>query len=111
MLTSMTTTAELTIDIPRRSTDPIPLTLRNPDGETETMTFTPPKRATMMLPLVEGADYNTATYVWLLEGLSEEDGNRIRARLADPADQLDWDTIGAITNALAVKVAGNRPPT
>lgn len=102
---------ELTFTVPKRHTDPIPFNLQNTDGTTARMIFTPPKTAEMMLPLVAGEQDSIATYGWLLKGLTEEDQKVIRARLADEADDFDWDTVNKIVDALAVKVAANRPTT
>lgn len=86
-------------------------------GDDHVYTFTPPKSAVMMMPLInpeEGEDTGLAitksTFDWLGDGLSEEDNQRIQARLKDPEDDLDVDTLSEVVAGLSEKVGG-RPTT
>lgn len=62
------------------------------DGEV--FTFTPPKMAIMIMPMLVptnsgDADQFRATMEWLDMGLPEPQQERIAARLKDPADPFD----------------------
>jgi hypothetical protein len=78
--------------------------------------FDPPKSAVMLMPVLENGDGNggiamtKATFDWLGQGMSKEDNDRILARLKDPKDDLDVDTLSNVVEALSSKVAG-RPTT
>lgn len=111
---SITTMTETHFAIPRRSTEVIQFTLDGPDpgGPVDgPYTWTPQKRASLIVPMIGGESVQGATYEWLRDGLPENQRDRIAERLADPKDHLDWDTIGKITDMLADKVSGNRPTT
>ena len=102
---------DLAFKIPTRDTDAIPFKLENPDGSIDEYKFTPQKRADMLIPYFNGLDSLAASYRWLLNGLSPEGRDRIQQRLADPEDALDMDTIGRVCDALAIRIAGDRPTT
>lgn len=80
--------------------------------------FTAPKIAVALLPVIEGGDddddsglgVTASTFDWLGQGLSEEDNKRIVARLQNPEDDLDIDTLGAVVRGLMERV-GQRPTT
>lgn len=107
--------ADLEFDIAKRRTDPITFTL---GSDKHLYSFNPPKSAVMMMPILEpnpdkaqgNLDLTRATFDWLGDGLSEEDNERIKARLKDPKDDLDVDTLGKVVEGLSEKVAG-RPTT
>lgn len=79
--------------------------------------FTAPKIAVALLPVIEGGDdddsglgVTASTFDWLGRGLSVEDNKRIVARLQDPEDDLDIDTLGSVVRGLMERV-GQRPTT
>lgn len=83
-------------------------------------TFTPPKSAVMLMPLIDPTEGSSeeqrnlavtkATFDWLGEGLSEADNQRIQARLKDPRDDLDVPTLAEVVQGLSEHVGG-RPTT
>jgi hypothetical protein len=85
------------------------------DGET--FTFTHPKKASLIMSVVEegGLDKNTTDsdsirdlLNWLGEGLSEEQGDKILARLRDPQDDFDLPDVNDIARHLLAQTS-NRP--
>ena len=74
--------------------------------------FTPPKSALMLMPILDGGDISDgmgmtkATLNWLGEGLTEEENQRILARLKDNKDDLDVDNLTDVIKALSEKVGG-----
>ena len=120
--------ADLVFDVAKKRKKPITFTLggdnmllRKADPETETSekrgeddnvySFTPPKTALMLMPILEGGDpdgmgMTRATLNWLGEGLTEEENQRILARLKDPQDDLDVDNLTDIIKALSERVGG-----
>lgn len=83
------------------------------EGEEHEYSFTAPKTAGMALSIMDSSDElieinaMRATFDWLEEGLTEGDAERIKARLRDPKDDLDIDTLGDITEWLREEVSGN----
>lgn len=85
--------------------------VRGPDDRE--YVFNPPKSAVMVLAIVDDESDNAAlkgTFDWMGAGLSEEDNDRIIARLRDPKDDLDINTLTDIVQRLNEKIAG-RPTT
>jgi hypothetical protein len=83
------------------------------EGNPHVYTFTPPKQADMVLPMLDAENDLSAAkaaFEWLDDGLSEEDREHIAARLRDKNDDLDIDTIEEVVTALVEK-AGGRPTT
>ena len=69
------------------------------DGEE--YTFIPPKKATMVLEVVDDPDKTVkALFDWLGDGLGEEQEAKIIARLNDPEDDFDVDDLTKIAYAL-----------
>lgn len=93
----------------KRRKDPIPFDL---DGEE--YTFTPPKNAMMVLPMIEensgDAEALRGMFDWLGAGLSQEEADRILERLKDPQDDLDFDTVAEVIEGLMEEIGG-RPTT
>lgn len=94
--------------------DDVPARYGNEDHE---YVFTPPKSAVMLMPILEvdstsdeGLGLTKATFDWLGSGLSQEDRERVIARLKDPQDDLDIDTLTEVVQALSERVAA-RPTT
>ena len=102
---------DLAFTVPTRSTEAITFKLQNPDGSIEEYKFTPQKRADMLIPYFNGMDALGASYFWLQKGLTDEGRANLAKRLSDPEDPLDMDTIGKVCDALATRVAGDRPTT
>lgn len=113
--------ADLEFKVAKRRAKPITFTLGVEPGEKATeegdhvYSFTPPKSAVMMMPVLDSDEVTDigmtrATFDWLSEGLSEEDSDRIMARLRDPKDDLDIDTLAEVIQGLSEKVSG-RPST
>lgn len=102
--------ADLSFKVAPRRTEAITFDLQGNDRE---YSFVPPKQADMVLPML-GAENDLmaakAAFEWLDSGLSEEDRAHISARLKDPKDDLDIDTIEEVVTALVEK-AGGRPTT
>lgn len=113
--------ADLEFTVAKRRVEPITFTLGVEPGQKATeesdhvYTFTPPKNAVMMMPVFDNEaatdlGMTRATFDWLSEGLSEEDSDRIMARLRNKDDDLDIDTVAKVISGLAERVAA-RPPT
>lgn len=112
----------------RAATEAVPATDQQPEipaqpevrgKDDHVYTFTPPKSAVMLMPLIEpgeggAAEQNLAvtkaTFDWLGSGLSESDSQRIQTRLRDPKDDLDIDTLATVVQRLSENVGG-RPTT
>lgn len=91
---------QLSYQTPQRRVAPIPFNL---DGRQ--FNFYPPKRAGIILGILDSKDTGTigatgAFFDWLGQGLSEDDNNFLVARLKDPNDDLDLDTIADIARDL-----------
>jgi hypothetical protein len=102
--------ADLHFKVASRRTKPITFTL---DGEDHEYSFTPPKQADMVLPMLEADDdieAARAAFAWLDDGLSEEDRERISKRLKDKKDDLDIPQVQDMVNGLSEYVA-NLPTT
>lgn len=98
-----------------RRKEPIRFTI---DGDPFEYAFTPPKQAGMLLSAVTFDPSDAASLVpvvrqqfdWLDEGLGIEQAAHLEARLRDPGDDLDVDTLAEIIMWLTEQVAG-RPTT
>lgn len=113
---------DLQFTVAKRRSEAITFTLGVEAGEKVTKeaehvyTFTPPKTARMMMPVLDADDevselgMTKATFDWLGDGLSEQDMERIKKRLRDPKDDLDIDTLGTVIQGLSEKVNA-RPST
>jgi hypothetical protein len=116
--------ADLEFKTSRKRKDPLTFTV---EGEDHIYSFTPPKTALMMLPMLDvivaqgvgteeaqgeaGLRMMKAQLDWLSAGLSEQDNDRLLARISDPEDDLDFETlVGEYIPELA-KVTGGRPTT
>lgn len=104
----MAETAEFTTA--KRKAKPITFTL---DGDE--YTFTPPKTAEMVLPIMETqGDQDVAAlkaqFDWLGNGLPDDQHQRLVSRLKDPEDDLDFDQIENVLGWVTKQVAG-RPTT
>lgn len=113
--------ADLEFKVAKRRTAPITFTLGVAPGQKVTQqgshvySFTPPKSAVMMMPVLDVDEptdigMTKATFNWLSEGLSEEDSDRIMARLRDKKDDLDIDTLADVIQGLSEQIAA-RPST
>lgn len=85
------------------------------DGET--FTFTPPKRAELIMSVIaedglnsKGTDTDSIRDMlnWLGDGLGETQAASLLARLRDPDDDLDLDTVNEIARYLLGQ-SSNRP--
>lgn len=76
-------------------------------------TFTPPKSAAMMMPLLEGSNDDMgvvrAGLDWMKQGLDDEQYAAIVNRLKDPKDDFDLEDFEAITEWLVEQVSNERP--
>lgn len=100
--------------------EPIPFRLSvvdedgEPTGEVEEYEFTPQKNSLMVMPMLDGDGGENETikavFDWLGAGLPEEQSDRLKDRLRDPADPLDLDTLGNVIESL-VEATGGRPTT
>lgn len=103
-------TTDIAFRVAKRRKDPITFTL---EGNKHIYTFTPPKQATMVLPMLDSEDElgaAKAAFSWLDLGLSQEDQDHIIARLKDDEDELDTDTIEEVVTGLVERVSA-RPTT
>lgn len=76
-----------------------------------TYKFKPPKTSKLVLSIISpDSDDPTAiarTLVgWFLAGLSDKDAETFRQRLADPKDDLDYETIIQISNHFLSEITG-----
>jgi hypothetical protein len=104
--------SDLSFKVAARRKDPVTFDL---EGDKHVYSFTPPKQARVFMPLLAAGDdgdiaSSKAVFEWLDDGLSEEDREHLEARLRDPEDDLDFDTLGEIVKGLMEKVSG-RPTT
>lgn len=102
--------ADLSFKVAKRRKDAVTFDL---EGSTRTYSFTPPKQADMVLPMLDAdndLDAAKAAFAWLDNGLSEEDREHISSRLKDPDDDLDIGTIEEVVSDLVEFVSG-RPTT
>lgn len=79
------------------------------DGED--YSFTPPKNAEMVLPVLEATgDQDIAAIKaqldWLGHGLAEGESERLTARLKDPDDDFDVNNLSDILQYVLKQVAG-----
>lgn len=112
--------ADLEFNVAKRRHEPITFTLglAPADSTLHVYTFTPPKNAVMLMPIMDGdstgndrqMDLTRATFDWLGDGMSDEDNERLKSRLKDPKDDLDVDTLSEVVEKLSEKVAA-RPTT
>lgn len=107
-MAAATNSMEFTTAKKRR--DPIPFTV---DGRE--MVFNPPKKAMMVLPIMNGEDGDEtaiakATFDWLGKGLTEEDNEWFKSRMLDDDDDFDVDDLAQLVNDLSEKTTG-RPTT
>jgi hypothetical protein len=103
--------SDLAFKVAKRRVEPITFTI---EGEDHEYAFTPPKRAALMMPVMENAENalvaSKEAFAWLDKGLSKEDADRIAARLRDPEDDFDIDGLEAIMVGL-VEAISARPTT
>src|SRR5687767_5682719 len=103
--------AELSFKVGHRSKEPITFDIEGSDHE---YTFTPPKQAEMILPMMQNAENELmaakAAFGWLDKGMSQEDIARMEARLKDPEDDFDIPHLEDIVAGL-VEAVGARPTT
>ena len=114
--------ADLEFQIAERRTEPITFTL---GGDPYVYTFTPPKQAVMMMPVLMhesgqnggaasdasvGLGLTRSTFDWLGQGLNEADNDYLLARLKNPEDSLDVPTLTEVVEKLSEQV-GARPTT
>lgn len=80
-------------------------------GDRDRYHFLVPKRAALLLDAVEGGGVTARMFAWLERGLNDWDDEhdtpdgerqsaRLVARLRDPDDDLDTDTILKVANAM-----------
>ena len=76
-------------------------------------TFTPPKQAAMIMPVLEGSGGDVAMVKagldWLRDGLADDQYAVITSRLKDPKDDFDLEDFEAIIEWLVEQVANDRP--
>lgn len=103
--------ADLSFKVGRRSVEPITFDI---EGKQHVYTFTPPKQAEMVLPMMQNADNELmaakAAFSWLDKGMSDDDIAHMEARLRDPKDDFDIPTLEEIVTDL-VEAVGARPTT
>lgn len=87
------------------------------DVDGEQFTFTPPKRAGLIASVVSTVGLNRVSTEtdsvrdllnWLGEGLPDDQAERILARLNDPDDDFDLDTVNEIARYVLGQ-SSNRP--
>jgi hypothetical protein len=103
--------AELSFKVGHRSKAPITFDL---EGDSHEYTFTPPKQAEMVLPMMENAENELlaakAAFEWLDKGMSDEDIAHMERRLRDPKDNFDIPDLEEVVTGL-VEAVGARPTT
>jgi hypothetical protein len=103
--------SDLTFKVAKRRNDPITFQV---EGEDYEYSFTPPKTAEMVLPMMEAGENGLmatkAAFEWLDTGLSEDDQKHLEARLRDPKDDMDVSALEDIVVGL-VEAVGARPTT
>jgi hypothetical protein len=103
--------AELSFKVGRRSKEPITFDIEGNDHE---YTFTPPKQAEMVLPMMQNAENELkaakAAFEWLDMGMSDEDIAHMEARLRDSKDDFDIPHLEDVVSGL-VEAVGARPTT
>lgn len=75
-------------------------------------TFTPPKQASMILPMLDGEDdlaVVRAGLHWLGDGLDEKQNEYLMNRLKDPKDDFDLPDLQPVIEWLIEEAAGERP--
>lgn len=75
--------------------------------------FTPPKTASMMLPVIEQDDTDDmglmalkVQYDWIEAGLPEEQAERIKSRLKNPKDDFDSSDLENISKWIMKQING-----
>src|SRR4030065_30521 len=69
--------------------------------------FTPPKKAGMVLSIIDGDENEVeALFDWLGKGLSSDDEAKIEARLRHEDDDFDVDDLMNVVKGLLVRVCG-----
>lgn len=98
----------LSYSVSKRNTKPIEFDIGG-----EEYHFTPPKTASMVLPVIEQDDVDEMSlmslkqqYDWLEAGLPEEEAERLKARLLDPKDDLDTSDLDKISEWIMKQVNG-----
>lgn len=94
-----------------RKVKPIAFQIDNAQtGTDDEYTFTPPKLAEGMLPVLEGdgdgEGMTTAVWQWLRNGLGDDQYAHLRGRLTDPDDHLDVEQVAEITQWLVGEATG-----
>lgn len=100
----------LSFEVAKRRREPIEFRL---GGDDHLYSFEPVKQAEMVLPLIQSKGDLEAVktaFSWLDKGLSQNDQDHMVARLRDPEDDLDTDTIEDVVEKLIEAVSG-RPTT
>jgi hypothetical protein len=99
--------ADLSFKVAVRRTEAITFDL---EGSAHVYSFVPPKQADMILPMLDNADNDLAAakaaFDWLDNGMSKEDQEHMAARLRDPKDNLDIDTVEEVVSGLVEYVSG-----
>jgi len=101
---------KLHISVGKRDQTPIPFDF---DGSEHEYTFTPPKQADMVLPMLDSVndiESTRAALAWLDDGMSEEDQAHLLARLKDKNDDLDFPHVSELVKQIVEEV-GDRPTT
>jgi hypothetical protein len=102
---------DLTFKVAKRRIEPITFSI---EGSDHVYSFTPPKTAAMVLPMMESAENGLkatkAAFEWLDQGLSTEDQDHMSNRLRDPEDDFDVSELEDIVVGL-VEAIGARPTT
>jgi hypothetical protein len=102
--------ARVSVQVAARRKAPIPFDLGGNDHEYK---FTPPKKAELVLPMLDAEDDMEAAreaFAWLDKGMSEEDRDHLAKRLRDPDDDLDIDHVQDLVRLL-VEEMGEDPTT
>lgn len=99
----------------RQQRPTVKVQVENPDGSADVYDFTPPKDTLGMLSVIDPTNYPDRTplednFGWLYAGLPDEQATRLRARLTDPEDPLDYQQFDSLFAQLIERVNG-RPPT
>lgn len=102
-------TTDISFKVAKRQTKPITFDI---EGDDHIYSFTAPKTATMVLPMLDRAENELMAakhaFDWLDKGLSLDDAARIEARLRDPEDDFDIAQLEQIVVGL-VEAIGGRP--
>lgn len=100
--------AELAYTTAKRKEKPVKFSVDGRDME-----FNPPKRASMVLPVIEQEEVEAmgvmamkSQFDWLAAGLSEEDAEYLQDRLKDPKDDFDVPDIDKLFDWIMKQVNG-----